>query len=280
MQNLGYYNGKIGLIEEMTVPMNDRVCYFGDGIYDATYCRHYHIYALDEHVNRFYNGARLVNITPPMEKEELKALLCELVKKVDDDCQFVYFQLTRGTAMRNHPFPTPEVKANLWITLTPRHVKDTYKKIKLITAEDIRFRLCHIKTLNLLPSVLAAQAAEAAGADETVLHRGERVTECAHSNVSMIKDGVFITPPTDCYILPGVGRAHLLAMCHTLGFPTAERPFTLQELREADEIIVSSASSFCLAAYMLDGQPVGGKDPAMLKALQDALVKDWLEKTE
>ena len=278
MKNLGYYNGKIGLIEEMTVPMNDRASYFGDGIYDATYSRNHIIYALDEHIDRFFNSARLVGMEVPMSKEELSALLCDLVRRVDDGEQFVYWQMTRGTATRNHIFP--DVPPNLWVILKPAKVKDTYEKIKLITVEDTRFYHCNVKTLNLLPNVLAAQRAELAGAHESVFHRGERVTECAHSNVHIIKNETFITAPTDNLILPGIARAHLIRTAHELGYAVEERPFTVDELMAADEVIISSAGSFCLAATEIDGKPVGGKSPVMLRRMQDALVQDYLSKTE
>ena len=278
MKNLGYYNGKIGLIEEMTVPMNDRAGYFGDGIYDATYSRNHIIYALDEHIDRFYNSARLVGMEVPMTKEELSDLLCSLVRRVDDGEQFVYWQLTRGTSPRNHAFP--DVPPNLWVMLKPAKVKDTYQKVKLITVEDTRFYHCNIKTLNLLPNVLAAQRAEMAGAQESVFHRGDRVTECAHSNVHIIKNKTFITAPTDNLILPGIARAHLIRTAKSLGYAVEERPFTLAELRDADEIIISSAGSFCLAAEELNGAPVGGRSSDMLRRLQDALVEHWLTETE
>ena len=279
MQNLGYYNGKFGPVEEMTVPMNDRVCYFGDGVYDATYARNHIIYALDEHIDRFYNSAALLGIKIPHTKKEMGDILCEMVKKVDDGEQFVYWQVTRGTGMRNHAFPDASVPANVWIVLKPAKVKDTYKKIKLISLEDTRFLHCNIKTLNLIPSVMAAQKTAEAGCDEAVFHRGERVTECAHANVSIIKDNVFITAPKDHYILPGIARAHLIKTAKALGYAVDETVYTMDELRNADEVIVSSSGSFCLAACELDGKPVGGKNPEMLKALQDALVADFIEKT-
>lgn len=278
MKNLGYYNGKIGLIEEMSVPMNDRAGYFGDGIYDATYSRNHIIYALDEHIDRFYNSARLVGMEVPMTKETLADLLCDLVRRVDDGEQFVYWQLTRGTSPRNHAFP--DVTPNLWVMLKPAAVKDTYQPIKLITMEDTRFFHCNIKTLNLLPNVLAAQRAESSGAHEAVFHRGDRVTECAHSNVHIIKNETFITAPTDNLILPGIARAHLIRTAKALGYAVEERPFTVSELMAADEVIISSAGSFCLAATEVDGIPVGGRAPVMLRRMQDALVEDWLTKTE
>ena len=278
MKNLGYYNGKIGLIEEMSVPMNDRAGYFGDGIYDATYSRNHIIYALDEHIDRFYNSARLVDMEVPMTKEALADLLCDLVRRVDDGEQIVYWQLTRGTSPRNHAFP--DVTPNLWVMLKPAAVKDTYQPIKLITMEDTRFFHCNIKTLNLLPNVLAAQRAESSGAHEAVFHRGDRVTECAHSNVHIIKNETFITAPTDNLILPGIARAHLIRTAKALGYAVEERPFTVSELMAADEVIISSAGSFCLAAAEVDGIPVGGRAPVMLRRMQDALVEDWLTKTE
>ncbi len=280
MRNLGYYNGEIGLIEEMKVPMTDRGLYFGDGLYDAAYSRNHIIYALDEHVARFYRGLKRLEIAEPMPAAELAELLKKLVREVDDGEQFVYWQATRGSALRDHSYPGGDPKPNLMIMLRPLKIKEVYQKQKLITAEDKRYLFCDTKTLNLLPSVLTAEMATKAGADETVMHRGERVTECSHSNVSILKDGVFITPPADEYILAGVGRAHLMSACRVLGIPVQERIFTLTELREADEIIVSSAGSLCLAADELDGESAGGKDPETLKKLQDFVVADWLRETD
>lgn len=278
MENLGYYNGKYDELTKMSIPMLDRVCFFGDGIYDATYSRNYVIHDLDLHVERFFSSARLLGMTPECDEQQLKDLLCELVKKVDSPNQFVYFQLTRGTGIRRHAFPDPEkVKSNLWIVLTPAEIADTYKKVKLITKPDTRFYHCNIKTVNLIPACVASQDAESQGAHECVFHRGDEVTECAHSNVHIIKDGKFITHPTDCLILPGIARRNLINKCKQLGVPVEERAFTLSELMAADEVIISSAGSFCIAAESVDGKQVGGKAPEILKNLQDSLMQDFYE---
>ncbi|KHD37461.1 cytochrome C550 [Clostridium acetobutylicum] len=279
MKNLGYYNGQYDLIENMKIPMNDRVCYFGDGVYDATYSRNHNIFALDEHIDRFYNSAELLRIKIPYTKKEMKELLKDMVKKVDSGEQFVYWQVTRGTGMRNHAFLSEDVKANIWIVLKPLKVKDMSKKLKLITLEDTRFLHCNIKTLNLLPSVIAAQKTEEAGCQEAVFHRGDRVTECAHSNVSIIKDGILKTAPTDNLILPGIARAHLIKMCKKFEIPVDETPFTLKELINADEVIVTSSGQFCMTACEIDGRPVGGKAPDIIKKLQTALLNEFLEET-
>lgn len=279
MKNLGYYNGEYGEIETMRIPMNDRVCYFGDGVYDATYSRNYKIFALEEHIDRIYNSAALLRIQVGQTKEEMKAILQEMVNKMDTGSNFVYWQLTRGTGKRNHAFPTDGSKANLWITISPKDIVDTYKKIKLITKEDTRFLHCNIKTLNLIPSVMATQDAIEAGCDETVLHRGDRVTECAHSNVHILKNGTFITAPTDHLILPGIARAHLIKACKKLGIAVDETPFTLKEMMDADEVIVSSSGSLCLAAESIDGKSVGGKAPQLLKKLQDEVLREFNDET-
>ncbi len=279
MKRLGYYNGKYDEIENMSVPMNDRVCYFGDGVYDATYSRNYKIFALDEHIDRIYNSAGLLKIEIGQTKEEMKAILNDMVAKMDTGDNFVYWQVTRGTGLRNHAFPTDGSKANLWIAISPKGLADLEKPIKLITMEDTRFLHCNIKTLNLIPSVMATQKAVEMGVDETVLHRGDRVTECAHSNIHILKDGVFVTAPTDHLILPGIARAHLIKACKKLGIAVDETPFTVGEMMEADEIIVSSSGSLCLQAVEIDGKAVGRKAPALLKKLQDEVLREFNEET-
>ena len=280
MKVLGYYNGVCGPLEEMTVPMNDRACYFGDGVYEAAMARNGVIFGLDEHMDRLFNSAGLLDIQIPYTKKELADILYDLLGKMDDSEIFIYWQISRGTAMRKHEFPEAGVTANLWITMKPGSCKEPDSSLKLITVEDTRFFHCNIKTLNLLPNVMASQKAVAASCDEVVFHRGDIVTECAHSNVSILKDGVFKTHPTDHFILPGITRMHLIQECKKLLIPVDETPFTLEELFDADEIIVSSTSKLCSAACELDGKPVGGKDTALLRKLQESYYKRYLETTK
>ena len=277
MKTLGYYNGKFGPLDEMMIPMNDRVSYFGDGVYDATLARNYKIFAIDEHIDRIYNSAGLLKIQIPCTTQEMKDLLYEMVNKMETGDLFVYWQVTRGTAPRNHAFP--DVPANLWIMLKPAGLKDPNVKIKLTEMEDTRFLHCNIKTLNLLPSVMASQKAEELGCQETILHRGDRVTECAHSNVHIIQDGILKTAPTDNLILPGIARAHLIKMCKKVGIPVNETPYTMKELMAADEVIVTSSSQLCLTASEVDGVPVGGKRPDLIKMLQDELYTEFYNET-
>lgn len=278
MKTLGYYNGKYGELEEMSIPMNDRVCWFGDGVYDAGPSRNYKIFAIDEHIDRFFNSAGLLDIEMPVTKEELKELLQEMVNKMDTGNLFVYYQVTRGTGVRNHAYT--KGPGNLWIMLKPAEISDGIEPIKLITVEDTRFLHCNIKTLNLIPSCVATEKAKKAGCQEAVFYRaGGRVTECAHSNVHIIKDGKLVTAPTDNLILPGIARAHLISMCKKLGIPVSETPYTLKELFEAEEVLVTSSSNLCLHACEIDGKPVGGKNSELLEKIRSALLGEFYEKT-
>ena len=154
------------------------------------------------------------------------------------------------------------------------------QKIVLVTHEDIRYTLCDIKTLNLLPNVLFSQYAKERGAHECILHRGNRVTECAHSNVHIIKDGALITPPADRFILKGVAREHLIKACDALGIAVKIHPFTLEEVYGAEEVIVTSSGSLCLQAQSVDGIAVGGKQQELIIALQSYLLEEFRSATE
>lgn len=278
MKTLGYYNGKVGELEDMTVPMNDRVCWFGDGVYDAGLCRNYKIFAIEEHIDRFFNNAGLLKIKMPVTKQELKSLLEDLVHRMDSGNLFVYYQVTRGTGPRKHIFT--EGPSNLWVTLTPAEASDGKKPIRLITTEDTRFFHCNIKTLNLIPSIMAAQKAEEAGCQEAVFYRpGGRVTECAHSNVHIIQDGMLRTAPTDNLILPGIARAHLIRLCKKLEIPVNETAFTLEDLFRAEEVLVTSSSKLCYHACEIDGRPVGGKRPDLVEKLRSAVMEEFYQET-
>ena len=280
MKNLAYYNGNIAPIDELMIPFNDRAHFFGDGIYEVTVTRNRKLYALDDHLDRLWNSASLLDIHIPYTREELTEILNDAVSRVDSPDQFVYWQISRGTQMRDHIYPEG-MQGNLWIMIKPYKLPDIYKKITCTIADDTRFFHCNIKTLNLLPSVLTAQKAEREGFTECILHRNGRVTECSHSNVSIInQNGVFQTAPADNLILAGVARKHLIEGCHALGVEVSETPFTLDDLYTAKEIIVSASSKFGMGVSEIDHRAVGGGAPEQLKALQDYVWNRFLRATE
>ena len=279
MDTLGYYNGKIGEIQDIFVPMDDRACYFGDGIYDATNTRNHVPFLLEDHVDRFYRSAARVNMECELKKPELMELLRDCARRVDSPDTQVYWQLSRGTAPRNHAFPK-NAKTNLWITVRHKPFVPMRARYALITHEDTRYFHCDIKTINLLPSVMYSQRAAQAGAQECVLHRNGRVTECAHSNVHILKNGALITAPLDNLILAGITRKLLLQKARELGIPVEERPYTIEELRGADEILFTAASALCCVANRLDGAPVGGRAGELVEKLQSAIEAELIRQTD
>lgn len=279
MKTLGYYNGRIDELDRLCVPMNDRACAFGDGVYDSAYSRNHIVARLPEHVDRILSTCLALEIAAPCTKETMIALLADLTRRVEAPEAFVYWQISRGTMPRNH-ICAPALSSNLWVSIQPMSIRDTYRQIRLISLPDKRHALCRYKTLNLLAGTMGATAAARAGADECVFHREGRITECSRSNIGLLKDHTYITPPEDEWMLPGIQRAHTMAMCQRLGIGVEVRPFTLTELMEADEVIVSSVGSLCLAVCQVDGQPVGGKDSVLLKKLQDALVQEFMDATD
>ena len=277
MKNLGYYNGKVGLIENVQIPITDRAFYFGDGVYDAVMCRNDIPYLLSQHTQRLYYNCERLEITPPISREELEILICELVRAVDGIEKFVYFHISRGSGLREHS-AMPD-KGNLCIMITPQGIGNIGVKMNAIIAPDVRYELCDMKTLNLLPSVLASQKARKNGVDEAIFHRNGVVTECTHSNVSIIKNGEIITAPADKYILPGVTRAHLINEAKMLGITVREEKYTTNDLLHADEILITSSSKLLRGVERVDGVNVGGKNQALLEALQKALMGNYLKET-
>lgn len=274
MKSIGFYNGSYAELDGMYVPMSDRVCVFGDGVYDAAYCYNGKIFAFDEHIDRFFASARLIGLNLGTTKEELKKIINYLVGQVEADKVFVYWQATRGTQEREHIY-SDDIKANLWVIIKPSELRSMDKPVKTMLCEDKRHCLCNIKTLNLLPNVLALNEADRKGLDEVIFHRQRRITECGHSNVSILKNGMLITPPADEFILAGIGRAHLMKTCENLGVPCIEKIFFIDDLLDADEIILTAAGSLCIDVGEINGKPVGGKAEKLLGQIRGALIEEF-----
>lgn len=279
MSAIGYYNGTIGPIDSMQVPMNDRAVYFGDGCYEACFAYNGRLFGEAAHFDRFYRSLAGLRIPFAMTREQLKAEIDKCLAAAGEQSASLYWQVTRGTDRRHHTFPDERVQPNLLITVTPKAVDLSGAPMKLISAPDIRFFMCDVKTLNLIPNILAIQQAKEAGADGAVLHRDGTVTEGSHTNVHMLKDGVMYTHPLDRLILPGVTRGVLLGICGECGIAVSETPFTVEQMMQADEVLISSSLLGIRRASEIDGKPVGGKAEQTYRMIVDAYRRIFTEET-
>lgn len=278
MESIAYYDGAIGSPDELTIPFNDRSHFFGDGIYEASIGVNGKVFAIEDHLDRFFTSAVLFDIHIPLSKDDLNKLLHELLAKVDNQSSLVYWQVTRGVEPRQHTYDE-KTPGKLWVMIRPELLRDPKVPMKLITLEDRRFGYGNVKTLNLMPAVKYSQEAQRAGVDEAVLHRDGVVTECAHSNVHILKDGILYTHPNDEYILRGIAKTRLIQICYHENVPVIERAFTVDELMAADEVIVTSSGDLLVFADEVDGVPVGGKDPDTLGRLRRAVYRDFIDYT-
>ena len=267
MKRIAYFNGQIGSYDEMMIPFSDRSVFYGDAIYDAVLVLDQKPFALELHLDRLYKSCAMTEIPFTMPREELKQEIAKHLALSDMGSIMLYLQVTRGAAPRKHEYPE-NVTPNLLMFTSPVAVPPRDKRASLASVEDLRFQYCNIKTTNLMPNVFAAQKAKVAGATEALLHRGDRVTEAAHSSILMAKNGTVIMPPLDELILPGITRAILHQVCDEAGIPVEIRPFTVAELMDADEILLCSTTKNVIFVYEIDGKPVAGKDPALRDRLQ------------
>ena len=269
MENIGYYNGVFAPIEQLMIPACDRGVYFGDGVYEALRVERYRFFGLQEHLARFRASLDFLHIPFTMTDEALAAILQEAADRVESDSQQIYFQVTRGTAIRSHSFPE-DATPNLLIFSRGVPLADLTEYRRVIVLPDTRWQHCNIKSLNLIPSVLASEQAKQRGCCEAVFHRDGVVTECSSSNLLMLKDGVMRTAPADERILPGVTRGHFLMLARELGVPVDETAFTLEEAYDADELLVTSTSAHGLPVGEMEGKAVCRRDEPLLRRLQQA----------
>lgn len=274
-----YYNGEFLNFSDVRIPLTDRGVFFGDGIYDAAIGKAGRIYLEGEHLDRFYCNAKKINIPFNMKRSSLAKLLHRLIKLSGYEEYFIYFQLTRYSKERCHAFDDTSL-SNLLITIKKYSLPDFEKPLKLITENDIRYGMCDVKTLNLLPAVLASKKAINMGCDEAIFIRDGEITECAHSNISIIKNGTLLTHPRGPHILPGITRKRVLYMCEKLSIPYREISFSRKELIDADAVLVTSTTKFCLSADIIDGEKVGKAGDITSKRLISAMKNDFFDSSK
>lgn len=273
MAGYAYYNGSFGRREEIRIPLSDRAIFFGDAVYDVAIGFGGKIHQGEEHLRRLINNADALSFNSPYTQDALEELALEVIARSGYGAYTVYIQLSRDSEQRVHS-PVGCRRVNLLITVDELAGNAFGGEVRLISLEDKRYRYCNIKTTNLLPAVTYSALADKAECEEAVLHRSGIVTECAHSNISILKDGVLYTHPECELILPGITRRHLLLGARRLGIEYREVPFSLSELYGCDECIVTSTTRLCRRGVRLDGVKIGGRDADNYARLSGFLLEE------
>jgi len=263
-----YLNGEFLPIEQARVPVLDRGFIFGDGIYEVVPVYGGRPFRWPQHLARLSRSLAKVGIANPRDDAGWTALVGELVRRHPWPDQFVYLQVTRGVAKRDHAFPkgvAPTVFA-MSSEFVPPPAAQRERGVAAVTLPDERWLHCDVKSTSLLGNVLARQAAVDAGAAECVMFRDGYLTEGLASNLWVARNGTLLGPPRDNLILEGIRVGLLDELCASAGIPLDVRRITREEVLAADELIMSSATKEVLPVTTLDGRPVGSGRPGPVYA--------------
>jgi len=269
--SIGYFNGQFIDLNKAVLPIEERGHHFGDGVYELIRCYNGKPFMLKEHIERLFNSAKEIKLKIGQTKKEIEQLIFEGIEISGLLNSDVYLQITRGIAERNHLFPN--VPVSISMTVKPWKEMDASlreKGIKTIFHPDERWANCYIKSLNLLPNILAKQTAYEKGCFEAILIRDGYITEGTSSNVFIVKNGKLYTTPLSNQILPGITRMAVKKYAEHLQIPLHEEHFTPEELLDADEVFITSTTAEILPIVECEGKRIGnGKPGDITKALYE-----------
>jgi D-alanine transaminase len=261
---IAYVDGSFLPAAEAKVSVLDRGFLFADGVYEVVPAYGGKAFALKEHLARLARSLRELQIANPHAEAEWIELAQQLMARNGGGDCMVYFQVTRGApAKRAHAFPAGAKPTVVGLcNALPAPSETTMRDgVSAITRPDIRWGRCDIKSVALLPNILATQAASEQACNEAILHRDGRVTEGASSNVFAVLGKGVVTPPKGPDILSGITREVVIEALRAAKVPVQERRLMLNELRSADEVWLTSSTREVLPVTRLDGDPVGSRKP-------------------
>lgn len=260
MTEWAYVNGEFCELSQARVSVEDRGFQFADGIYEVVLAYNRRPFRLPQHLRRFRRSAEAIRLDFDFDAGTIERVVAQGIERCTFDDVHIYLQLTRGTAARVHRFPT-DARPTFVATFKPRREIDARVRrdgYALITVPDERWANCYVKSVALLPNVLARQRAIDAGADEAVFVSPEgHVLEGTSANLFAWRDGTLATPPLDRRLLAGITREYLLECAARLSLPTAERSLTVDEVLTADEVLVTSTAVEVLGVVRIDGRTIG-----------------------
>ena len=278
MPDIGFLNGAFMPLDEVKVSIEDRGFQFGDGVYEVVRTYGGVPFQLDAHLERLERSAHAIHLSMPARSTGWKDWVLEGIKRSGySECK-VYVQVTRGVAPRDHLFPNRVVPT---IVISIREMRALGPMLRrtgvvVVTMEDLRWGRCDIKSINLLPNVLARQRALEAGAFEAILIRRGMVTEGAVSNVMIVREGRVITSPEGAHILSGVTRRLVVDQARKAGISVEERDMSLEEFRCAEEVFLTGTTVEVLPVVRVDDAPVGNGHPGRLTERITSLFKQGI----
>lgn len=264
MKPLAWIDGSRCDLSEAMVPLEDRGYLLGDGVYEVIKIYNGKPFYLHPHLDRLQNSASAVNIKIPYSMEKIEGEIATLIENSDCKSGYLYMQVTRGSAERDHLAPEgTNPSMVMYVREYPAPVSiEEIKPCSCIAVPDERWMNCYIKSINLLPNVMARHKAAEAGAQEVLFYRpGAIVTEGTRSNTFAVIDGIVRTHPESKLILSGITRMIALEILRELGYPVSEEAFNLDELERASEVWTTSTGMEVLPVADIDGKAVGEKVP-------------------
>jgi D-alanine transaminase len=285
MSRIAYVNGRYLPHGAAAVHVEDRGYQFADGVYEVCEVRQGFIVDMTRHLDRLARSLSELQMGWPLSRDAFKMVLREVVRRNRVRNGLVYLQVTRGVSRRDHVFPSAATMPSLVVTAKktdPRVVRAKVEKgISVITVPENRWDRVDIKTVGLLPNVLARQKAKAEGAQEAIFVDVDgTIKEGAATNVWIVsEDGVLITRPADHGILRGITRATVMDVAAKLDLKVEERAFTVEEAKRAREMFLTAATSVVIPIVSLDGTTIANGHPGTMSAeMRDAFF-DVAEKT-
>lgn len=259
MPELAYVNGKFSPIGEAVVSVEDRGFQFGDGVYEVVAAYRGRPFLLDRHLARMRRSCEAIRIAYDFSTGEIESIVHEGLRRSEIADAAVYLQITRGVAPRSHVIPqsiTPTVVMTIRpLPQIPNEVRR--RGLRAMTMLDNRWPNCYIKAVTLLPNVLAKNDALAKGFDEAIYVTSDgEVRECTSANVFVVDRGKLLFPPLNESILHGVTLGFILECARGLGIDVTEGRVTLDALRRADEVFLSSTMSEVLGITFVDHRPI------------------------
>lgn len=277
-----WINGEITALNEARISVEDRGFQFADGVYEVIRLYNGRGFTLDEHLDRLERSAAGVKIAVPLDRAALVREIERLVARSGIMEGMIYLQLTRGAAARNHVYNT-ELKPTLLFYARPLSAVNRPGKgrgMRLHSVADERWKRCWIKSIALLPNILAKNEAVAAGADEAAFIDEGMINECSASNLFAVIRGEVITHPVGPKVLPGITRAVLLKLAGEAGVPVAERALTLEETRSADEVFITSTTRELSWVSHWDDRIIGDACGPITRRLHEAYQSKVARETE